>query len=273
MPADRVSRLWSHEYREPCSEILLHYGFDGSQESPIAGAFRDYVRAGLKAVYIDLGYFKNRRGERGGPGLGRYGDYHRWSINDRHPTAHFQRVKHPPDRAEALGIKLAKKMRQGENIILCGMSPKASVFDDVIGWEEAAIVKIRKVTTRPIVYRPKPQRASGPRARPQLPPLPGTIYSDPTRRSLENELENAWAVVSHHSNAGLDALVAGVPCFQVEGVASVLTSGSLSDIEAPRLPTLEERQQLVNDVCYTQFNGGEAAAGIAWRHFRDEGLL
>ena len=145
----KVQRLWSQEYREPCTEILLHYGFDGSQESEIARAFNDYVRAGLKAVYVDLGYFKNRHGERGGRALGRYGDYHRFSINARHPTAHFQRVKHPPDRAEALGIKLAKKMRQGQNIILCGMSPKAAVFDDVIGWEEAAIVKIRKATDAP----------------------------------------------------------------------------------------------------------------------------
>ena len=224
-PASRFKRLWSQEYREPCTEILLHYGFDGSQESEIARAFNDYVRAGLKAVYVDLGYFKNRHGERGGRALGRYGDYHRFSINARHPTAHFQRVKHPPDRAEALGIKLAKKMRQGENIILCGMSPKASVFDDVIGWEEAAIVKIRKATARPIVYRPKPQRVEtgsiAALARHEL------QRSDLDVRSRTSSID-AWAVVSHHSNAGLDALVAGVPCFQPEGVASVLGLADLS---------------------------------------------
>lgn len=259
----KVKRLWSHEYTGPCTDILLHYGFDGSQESEIAGAFRDYVAAGLKAVYVDLGYFKNRAA------LGRYGDYHRFSINDRHPTAHFQSVTHPSDRADALGLKVAKKINQGNNIVLCGMSPKAAVFDDVIGWEEAAIVAMRKHTDRPIVYRPKPQRVKNG----QLPPLLGTSYSDPITRKLEHELADAWAVVSHHSNAGLDALVAGVPCFQPAGVASVLGHADLSLIEKPILPSYEERRQLVNDVCYTQFNGAEAAAGIAWRHFRDEGLL
>jgi hypothetical protein len=271
----KVERAWAEDYREPTTEVLLHYGFDGSRESSIAGAFSDYVAAGLKAVYVDLGYFKNRAA------LGRYGDYHRWSINARHPNAHFQLRKHDSSRADALGIVLRAKMSQGRNIVLCGMSPKAAAFDGVPGWEEAAVVELRKHTERPIVYRPKPQRTirSGRKAAPgamsngQLPPIDGTLYSDPLNRKLEHELADAWAVVSHHSNAGLDALVAGVPCFQEDGVALALGRSNLALIEKPRLPTFEERRQLVNDVCYTQWNAAEAAAGIAWRHYRDEGLL
>ena len=143
------------------------------------------------------------------------------------------------------------------------------MFDDVIGWEEAAIATIRKHSDKPIVYRPKPQA----NRKPQLPPLLGTTYSDPVARKIEDELKDAWAVVSHHSNAGLDALIAGVPCFQPDGVASVLGLADLSLIETPRLPSYEERRQLVHDVCYCQWNAAEIDAGLAWRHFRDEGLL
>jgi hypothetical protein len=260
---DKVIRLWSHEYKEPCTDILVHYGFDGSRNSDIAKAFLEYVYAGLKAVYVDLGYFKMRRE------LGRYHDFHRFSINDRHPTKHFQLRKHPQDRADAVGARVVPKMRQGKKIIVCGMSPKASAFDYVIGWEVAAITEIKKHTDRPIVYRPKPQRAKNG----QLPPIDGTEYSDPITRRLEHELADAWAVVSHHSNAGLDALCHGVPCFQPEGVASVLGYADLCNIEHPWLPSFEERRQLVNDVCYTQFNGPECASGMAWRHFKEEGLL
>ena len=261
---DKVKRMGAPEYREPCSDVLVHYGFDGSQESNIAKAHDEYVAAGLRAVYVDLGYFKMKEK------LGRFRFYHRFSINDRHPTAYFQNVSasaRPGRRARDQG---RKENAAGSRIILCGMSEKASAFDGAIGWEEATIAELRKHTERPIIHRPKPGRERCP-ALPKIPTADG--YSDPERRTLKDELADAWAVVSHHSNAGLDALVAGVPCFQEEGVALVLGWRITSSIETPRLPTLEERQQLVNDVCYTQFNGGEAAAGIAWRHFRDEGLL
>jgi hypothetical protein len=257
----RVQLLWADQYREPITDILMHYGFDGSRDSIIAKAHEDYKRAGLKAIYVDLGYFKNRAA------LGRYGDYHRFSINARHPDAYFQNVKHPGDRAAALRVRVAKRITQGRKIVVCGCSTKASAFDRVVGWEEQAITELRRHTDRPIVYRPKPQRAKYG----QLPPIAGTEYSHPMSRKLEHELVDAWAVVSHHSNAGLDALVAGVPCFQVEGVALSLGLDDLSKIETPRLPDADERQQLVNDVCYTQWNGREYEQ--AWLHFKYEGLV
>lgn len=258
---DSVRQIWADQYVEPISDVLLHYGFDGDRKSNIARAHREYVEAGLKAVYVDLGYFKNRQA------LGRYGDYHRFSINARHPDAYFRNVKHPGDRAAALGIRVSKKMRQGHKIVVCGCSTKASAFDNVVGWEERAIAELRKYTERPIVYRPKPQRPKYG----QLPPIAGTEYSHPIHRKLEQELADAWAVVSHHSNAGLDALVAGVPCFQEEGVALALGLNNLALIEHPHLPDAEQRQQLVNDVCYTQWNGREYE--LAWRHLKSEGLI
>ena len=78
-PASTVRRLWSHDDRFPCTEILLHYGFDGSRESEIARAFDDYIKAGLKAVYVDLGYFKNRAA------LGRYTAI---TDGDQQPASH-----------------------------------------------------------------------------------------------------------------------------------------------------------------------------------------
>lgn len=263
LAGDRVTRLAAEDYREPCTDALLHYGFDGSRGSNIAKAHADYVAAGKHAVYVDIGYFKRR------DLYDRYEDYQRFAINDRHPTAYFQKVKHGPDRASAHPIAMRATMNQGRKVVVCGMSTKASAFDNVDGWTEAAIKELRKHTDRPIVYRPKPQR----RKYGQLPPIPGTEYSDPITRRLEDELKDAWAVVSHHSNAGLDALIAGVPCFQPEGVASVLGLADLSKIEEPLLPDYEQRRQLINDVCYCQWNAWEIEAGQAWHHFKDEGLI
>lgn len=258
---DKVIRMRADSYLEPVSDVVIFYGFDGSRESKIAQAFDDYRREGKKAVYVDLGYFNP---------AGRYG-FHRFSINDRHPNAHFRLVKHPRDRADAVGVRVSKHMQQGENILLCGCSVKAAAFDGVQGWEQQAIAEIRAVTDRPIVYRPKPQKMS----KPQLPPIKGVGYSNPAEvRSIQTELHNCWAVVSHHSNAGLDALCVGVPCFQDDGAALVLGHRDLSLIENPMLPTYDERRQLMNDVCYTQFNAKtEFSNGLFWRHFKDEGLV
>jgi len=258
---DKVVRLRADAYQEPIGDAVIFYGFDGSRDSKIAQAFDDYRKAGKKAIYVDLGYFNP---------AGRYG-YHRFSINARHPNAHFRLVKHPQDRADAVGVKISKRMQQGENILLCGCSTKAAAFDGVQGWERLAIDKIRLMTDRPIVYRPKPQKMS----KPQLPPIEGVRYSNPAEvRSITTELQNCWAVVSHHSNAGLDALCLGVPCFQDDGAALELGLNDLSLIEKPFLPTYEERRQLMNDVCYTQFNAKtEFSNGLFWRHFKDEGLV
>lgn len=263
---DKPISLRAERYNGVFSDAVIFYGFDGNRDSNIARAFDDYRKAGLKAVYVDLGYFKKR------DSLGRYGDYHRFSVNDRHPTAYFQNIKHPSDRFDQHHRKIAREMRQGKNIILCGMSDKASRFDGCGGleqWERDAIDKIKAVTDRPIVYRPKPQVKD----KPQYPAIAGVGYSDPRTRSLEDELKDSWAVVSHHSNAGIDALLAGVPCFQAEGVAVALGLSDLSMIEQPRLPNLDERRQFMFDVAYCQFNRAEMENGTAWRHLKSEGLV
>lgn len=261
---DKVKRIWAHDYREPFSDVAIFYGFDGSRDSKITQAFNEYRGAGRKAIYIDLGYFSQRwNGDR-------YG-FHRFSVNARHPTAYFQNVKHKSDRFKVHNRKIEPWRQPGQNIIVCGMSDKCARFEgfDFEEWERNAIKRIRQATDRPIVYRPKPQRKTVS----QYPPIAGVSYSNPLHKSLSDELRDAWAVVSHHSNAGMDALLAGVPCFQDEGVAIALGYSDLGQIESPRIPTDDERRQFAADVAYCQFNRPEMRDGTAWRHFKDEGLV
>lgn len=260
---DKVIAVRSEDYAGVVSDVAMFYGFDGSRQSRIARAFEDYKRAGKKAVYIDLGYFNDRVKD------GRYG-YHRFSVNARHPTAYFQNVKHPGDRFRVHGRKIEPWKANGKNILLCGMSQKCAAFEGFAfeQWERAAIKKIKAVTARPIVYRPKPKRNREPPA----PPIEGVGYSDP-RTSIHSEFRNAWAVVSHHSNAGIDALLAGVPSFSDEGVATALGQTDLALIEQRNHPSDEERIQFANDIAYCQFNREEMRNGTAWYHLKNEGLV
>lgn len=262
---DKVERVWAHDYRDIFSDVAIFYGFDGSRNSNITKAFQDYKAVGKKAIYIDLGYFSQRwNGDR-------YG-FHRFSVNDRHPTAYFNKKQHLGDRFRVHGRHVAKwKKPAGRNIILCGMSEKCAEFEGYRfeQWERAAVAKIRQVTDRPIIYRPKPRR----RKEPQYPHIEGIGYSDPSRKHLADELQDAWAVVSHHSNAGIDALLAGVPCFSDEGVATALGKTDLAEIESPRECGGLEVANFAANVAYCQFNRPEMRDGTAWRHFKDEGLV
>lgn len=265
---DQCKQIWADDYREPVGDVALFYGLDGARGTGLDRALREYRAAGKQAIYLDLPYFNNRSD-------GRYA-WHRWSMNARHPTAYFQKRKHPPDRFLVHKRGIAPWGQTGDHVIVCGMSEKAANYEgyDLEQWERAAIKRLQAVTDRPIVYRPKPQR----RVRkgypnPQYPPIEGVAYSNPLSRTLNDELQHAWAVVSHHSNCGVDALLAGIPQFSDEGVASVLGHSDLAKIESPFVPSDEQRRQFAADVAYCQWNHIEARDGIAWRHFKDEGLV
>lgn len=259
IPADKYNG-------EVDADVAVFYGF----QPHVRKVMRNYVLANRHAVHVDLGYWSRRfRGDR-------YG-YHRFSINRHHPD-YFQRVKHPRDRADELGIKLEPWSHGGEYVLLCGMSEKAA---GVVGlgfqeWEREAARQIAAVTSRPIWYRPKPNKYGSYRG------INGTQMTRPRAKlsaegypttDISDALRGAWCVVSHHSNAGIDAIVAGVPCFQVDGVALAMGLADLRKIETPRQPTDDERRQWANDVAYTQFNCSEMRKGVPWRHFKSEGLI
>lgn len=259
---DEAIKLYAPKYTRPFSDVLIFYGFDGSRNSEIYKAYKDYQRESKRCVYVDLGYFRNRAT------LGRYGDYHRFSVDGRHPTAYFQRVKHDEKRLRVLGVQLRARKERGSYILLCGMSEKCALFEgfDFLQWEKEAVKQIRAVTDRPIHFRGKPNKYN------KYPRLDGTVPAPPIL-GINQALTGAWATVSHHSNAGIDGLCMGVPAFAAEGVCVPVGSTDLSKIEQPVLPSQDELHQWLCDVSYCQFKRSEMDDGTYWRHLKDEGLV
>jgi hypothetical protein len=195
-------------------------------------------------------------------------------FNHRHPNAYFQNVKHRADRFNTLQVPVADPKRpkkRGNHILLCGMSQKCAEWEgfEFEEWERAAVERIKAATDREIIYRPKPNREF------KYNPLPGTVFKPALGIDMEitATLRQSWAVVSHHSNAGLDAVVYGIPAFCEEGVPLAVGCSDLSKIEEPFFPEELDRMQFLNDVAYCQFNRDEMADGTAWRHFKSEGLV
>lgn len=238
-------------------DVAIFYGLSG----PLRSMFQQYCEDPRKtAVYIDLGYWGRRLG-------GKYAGYHKIAINCRHPLGYFQRVKHRTDRFSRFQIPLKPWRKNGEHILLAGMGPKAaSVIGQTPGaWERNAVKAIRQYTDRPIIYRPKPNYYM---AR----PVPGAVMRRDAEMPLDRAFANCWAVVSHHSNVCVDALIAGVPVFCADGLALAqgLPFDEISRIEDPIMPA--DRLQFLADVGYVQWNANEMRSGAAWRHLRREGL-
>ncbi len=238
----------------PDADIAVFYGFN----EPLRRVFDTYVAAGLKAVCVDLGYWGRKELN---PILG----YHKISVNDRHPTAYFQRVAHDGSRAARFRLAIAPWRAKGEHILLAGMGEKSAECEgfEPEQWEREAIAAIRQVSDRPIIYRPKPSWKEAQR-------IEGAGFA-PKAVQLESLFPRCHAVVTHHSNVAVEALVAGIPVFSFKGAGAVLSSNDLSAIEKPIMPG--GRHQFVNDLAWTQFHNSEMKSGVAWRHLKDEGLI
>jgi hypothetical protein len=240
------------QFTRPEADVAIFWGFIEDCQR----IMRDYCAAGKAVIYIYMGYW------------GRVGQHvhYKLAINDRHPTAYFQNRVHDGQRAERLGIKASPWRRYGKYILLAGMSAKAAWaerLEPVESYERKTIAELRALTDREIIYRPKPSWR-------EAKPIQGARFS-PGSESLEMVLHDCHAVVTHHSNVAVDALVFGIPAFALQGVAAPLGGYDLRMIEEPNRPP--HRDQWINDISYCQWTVEEMATGAAWQHFKKEGLL
>jgi hypothetical protein len=252
----RPQMLYAEAYDgAPRADVAVFYGLAGN----LKRVYQDYRRAGKTTVFFDLGYWGRHEG-------GRYFGYHRVCVNSIHATAQVIDAKHPGDRAAQFGFRFKPFKRAGSHIVLAGQSAKAAwVYDfQPEEWEHKAVEELRKFTDRKIYYYPKLSWGGAK-------PIPGTEFWNQPVTPL---LDDAWAVVTHHSNTGLDALMHGVPVFSDEGIASTLgVRHALRMIEEPRYPDPDQVRQLVHNATYWQWAMKEMETGKVWDHIRREGLL
>ena len=243
-------------YRYPDADVAIFYGL----MRPI---LEGYKRVGRPAIYIDLGYWGRHEG-------GRRQGFHKLSLNSRHPTAYFQKRKHDAGRFNHFRVPIQPwKSRNEGYILLVGMSAKAAAAEGFRPeqWERQMVSEIRKYSDREIIYRPKPSWHAATT-------IPGTRRMIGVDGDIDKtHFRNCYAVVTHHSNAAIEGLLAGVPVFVWDGVATAPGKGScdISRIESPPTPT--EREQWAYDIAWTQWNVAEMQSGQVWDYLKQEGLV
>lgn len=218
----------------PRSDVAVMYGWKRNQ----------ILRMYPKYVHADLGYWSR--------------ETHWKVVANGFSPASYVRANLPADRFEKLGIDI-KPERRGKKVIIAGSSQKSAHAHGLqhMAWETEQARKFLHMGLE-VVYRPKPRDVYK-RA------IPGCGYDlGPL------DFSDALAVVTHHSNVAVDALVNGVPVYCEIGAASVMNFDP-EQIQSPYIP--EGREQFLYDCAYLQWTIEEMRSGECWAHLKSRGLV
>lgn len=192
-------------------------------------ARRDYL-------HCDLGYFR-----RSNHGRGDFSGYYRVTKNGFQRDWDENEKEFPSDRWDKLRISLRPWKKTGKNVILVPPSMNWGQFEGIFPpkWVENVTSVVRNHTDRPILVSNK--------------------HSEP----LSKQIEDAWCVIVHNSNAAIEALIEGVPVFTTgESAAWIMGLDDLSKIENPLRDV--DRERYFRALAYEQFTLAEFLSGEAW---------
>jgi hypothetical protein len=155
-------------------------------------------------------------------------------------------VRPDMDRLRHLGVRIEPWKRGGRHILLC---PPDAIYCkrqgfDAGAWQRNVITELKRHTDRPIKVRPRLAADRGP-------------------ATLREQLAMAHAMVTHHSNAAVEALCFGIPVFTTGHCAArTLASNPLQNIESPLYP--DGREAWAGTLAANQWTVEEIASGKAW---------
>lgn len=200
--------------------------------------------AGRDFYYIDTGYFGN----------GKKKTYHRVTRND---VQNFGPIRErPADRVAKCNITLSKFRNDGSKILLAPPSQKLlNLYDiNLEQWMQQTIAELKQHTDREIVVRLKQGRSV-------------RQSTDTMQMALEQDI---WCLVTYSSIAAGEALLCGKPAITLgPNAAGMLCSNSLSEIEKPFVPSMDQVEDWARHIAYCQFTEPEMRDGTAWRILND----
>ena len=179
--------------------------------------------------------------------------YWRICIDGMHNNILYH--SHPPDRFEKFGIEVARKQKKGSEIIICPSSESVTMHHhniSVAQWLEIVTEQIRENSLRPYRIRHKPRKN-------------GTSGPAVADVSFEEDIKDAYCVITAASMAGVEAIIHGVPVIEtsVEGPVGnchgKLFGKELHDLKWNR----DEVMHRLSGLAYSQFNHEEMANGFA----------
>ena len=176
-------------------------------------------------------------------------------------------------RQKKFGITLSpwKNTNKDKFILLCTQHTKSNQWRNmppIDMWLDQEIAKIRKHSTRQIMIRPHPRSPINPSTVRDLNFKYKNVELNYPKRyaqtydefDYDTVLEKSHCVISHSSNPGLQAIIAGVPAFVgKESLALPVANTDYTRIEDPKRP---DRTIWFNNLLYTEYFLDEISDGL-----------
>jgi len=250
---------WRHEYDGPMDDTDV--GMAIAVRSSTKTIMNDHVVLGKKFIYVDKGYLRTGSND---PMVRT--KFWRFAVNSTQPLAYFQKIPHPPNRFEAWGVDLKPvrlEVMERPTALFAGSSQKYCDFHrvgDATGYAKCVFSRLRKYGYKRLIYRPKPSWRDAV-------PIDGTEFSI-LKNNIAQEMLRSDVLVTHGSNAALDAVFNGVPAIVLgPSIAAPVASIDYRSRSDLYFPTEKDRLQWASDVAYCQWSLSELASGEAWETF------
>lgn len=149
----------------------------------------------------------------------------------------------PDDRWRALKTDVWPWQCTGRHIVVAEPSETYERFHGIEGWTMRTVKRLNELTDRPLLIRNKEMQRSG--------------------RKLHEDIKGAHCLVTHGSNAAVEAVIMGCPVFVHQDSAAALVGRcDLGRIEEPYYP---DRHRWLNSLAFSQFNEAELVDGTLWK--------
>lgn len=213
----------------------------------------------IHTLLIDKGYFDRKR-------------YFRFSLDGFQPS-YLDQMRMSEQRFRTLNKPVWPKKQEPLDpcVVYAGSSDKYGMWHglgDVSEYAAKVCAELRRVLNDQVkvVYRPKPSWWVKDRCDKRVPE--GTRLSDGRHETLVHILPNCVCLVTHGSNAAVEALLYGVPVcvLSKHGDTPIyqLAEKNITRVLKPYWPTDAERMQVFANMAWCQFTVQEMAQGIAW---------
>jgi hypothetical protein len=204
--------------------------------------------------------------------------YIRYSFNGIFPTTGiYCDTEIDPIRWQQISkdttIQLENYKTNGQHILLLlqrnkGWSLKGT---DVQQWTVNTINQLRKYTNRPIVIRTHPGDKT---ARTYILSLSRSLQHmrnvtiSNIGTALQQDLNNAWAVINHNSSAAVGPIIQGYHCFLTDPIDSQCAEVSNKDFSKIETPLEFDRQKWLERISMFHWKFSELEDGSCWNHMR-----
>lgn len=223
------------------------------------GAYANLVHAcnklNIPIIIIDYGFLRR----------GRIIGYYKVSINHWYPNSYFQKIKHSGKRFSKLGINITPMQAKSGFLLLAGIGRKSSEMYNIDhqSWDIETAAKIKKLTDKRIVYRPRHTNDKS---------IKGTRRIN-INNPLNKVLESTSSIIAYSSNITIDGLIKGIPCFMHDGVGISMGLNDISLINTPKIVDYQTQLQFFYDLAHTQWTLNEIKTGKCWKHILNENLI